>query len=238
MEVNMQEEKIWFLKQMKLFEGMNAEKQIHELDQITQHKHYKKNEPVLLPGDQQRRIYLLKKGHVKLCRISPHGKSVTVAILDPGEIFGEINALANRPSTIVAEALSTLESVTVCEIQYDDFEDYLHRFPEIAVKVLKLVGAQTAQLESRLEDLAFRSVPSRLASLLIDLSEKYGERSAAGIQISLRLTHQNLADLVGATRETVSLIIGEFGRMGIISRKTGHISILEKRQLMQLIKKC
>ncbi len=234
----MQEEKIWFLKKMKLFEGMNAEKQVHELDLITQHKQYKKNEPVILPGDRKRRVYLLKKGHIKLCRLSPDGKSVTLAILDPGEIFGEMRALDNRPSTVVAEALNTLESVTVCEINHDDFENYLLRFPEIAVKVLKLVGAQTAQLESRIEDLAFRSVPSRLASLFVDLSSKYGERSSTGMRISLRLTHQNLADLVGATRETVSVIIGEFARMGIIARNKGHISLLDKRKLMQLLKDC
>ena len=231
----MEKEKIWYLKRLKLFEGPGAEEQIRELDKIARHKQYKKNQTVFLPGDRQRLVYLLKKGHIKLCRISPNGKSLTVALLEPGEIFGEIEALDNRPTAAVAESLNALEAVTVCEIQHKDYVRYLHQFPEIAIKVLKLVGARARQLEARMEDLAFMSVPSRLANLFIELSEKYGEESSSGIQIRVRLTHQNLADLVGANRETVTAILGEFRRGGIITQKKGYFSLLDKDRLEQIL---
>ena len=230
----MEEEKIWYLKRLKLFEGPGAAEQIRELDKIAHHKHYKKNQTVFLPGDRQRLVYLLKKGHIKLCRISPQGKSLTVALLEPGEIFGEIEALDNRPTAAVAESLNALEAVTVCEIQHKDYERYLHRYPEIAIRVLKLVGARARQLEARMEDLAFRSVASRLANLLIELSEKYGDPSSGGVRIRIRLTHQNLADMVGANRETVTAILGGFRRTGIIIQKNGYFFIIDKESLEEI----
>ncbi len=230
----MEEEKIWYLKRLKLFEGPGAAEQIRELDKIAHHKHYKKNQTVFLPGDRQRLVYLLKKGHIKLCRISPLGKSLTVALLEPGEIFGEIEALDNRPTAAVAESLNALEAVTVCEIGHKDYERYLHQFPEIAIRVLKLVGARARQLEARMEDLAFRTVPSRLANLFFELAEKYGEPSDGGTRIRLRLTHQNLADLVGANRETLTAIIGEFRRKGMVTQSKGYFSIVDKGSLGQL----
>lgn len=229
----MEKEKIWYLKRLKLFEGPNAEEQIRELDKIARHKQYKKNQTVFLPGDHQRLVYLLKKGHIKLCRISPQGKSLTVALLEPGEIFGEIEALDNRPTAAVAESLNALEPVTVCEIQHTDYVGYLHQFPEIAIKVLKLVGARARQLEARMEDLAFRSVPSRLANLFIELSEKYGEESPDGTRIRVRLTHQNLADLVGANRETVTAFLSDFRRQKLLAQHKGYFFILEYDKLCQ-----
>ena len=230
----MDEEKIWYLKRLKLFEGIGKGEQLLELDKIAHHKQYKKDETIFLPGDRRRTVYLLKKGHIKLCRISARGKSITLAILEPGEIFGEMEALTDSPRTTVAESLDPIEPVLVCEILHDDFERYLCLFPEIAVRVLKLAGAREKQLESRIEDLAFRSVPARLANLFLDLSKKYGKSSSAGLRISLRLTHQNLADLVGANRETVTTVIGEFVKAGMITQKSGYISILDKHRLAQI----
>ncbi|MGB0909106.1 MAG: Crp/Fnr family transcriptional regulator [Nitrospirales bacterium] len=227
----MEKEKIWYLKRLKLFEGPNAEVQIRELDKIAHHKQYKNNQTVFLPGDRRRLVYLLKKGHIKLCRISPQGKSLTVALLEPGEIFGEIEALDNRPTASVAESLNALEPVTVCEIEHKDYVRYLHQFPEIAIKVLMLVGARARQMEARMEDLAFKSVSSRLANLFIELSEKYGQESPDGFRISVRLTHQNLADLVGANRETVTSFLSEFRREGLITQNKGYFFILEKDKL-------
>ena len=230
----MKEGKIWYLKRLKLFDGVRAEEQIRELDKISRHRQYKKNQTIFLPGDCQRLVYLLKKGHVKLCRITPNGKSITVALLDPGEIFGEIEALDDRPTDTVAESLNALEAVTVCEIQHKDYERYLHQFPEIAVRILKLVGVRTKQLEARMEDLAFRSVPSRLANLFLELSQKYGDSTSSGIRIDVRLTHQDLADMVGANRETVTAILGEFRRGGLVNQIKGYFSIIDKHRLTQI----
>ena len=229
------EEKIWYLKRLKLFEGGKAREQLHALNKIAHHRQYKKNQTIFFPGDRTRSVYLLKKGHVKLCRISPNGRSIIVAILEPGEIFGEIDSISNSPTTTIAEGLGTLDAVTVCEIQHDDFERYLRQFPEIAIRVIKLVGAKTKQLESRIEDLAFLSVPSRLAKQILDLSVKYGEVSSLGIRINLRLTHQILGDLVGANRETITGIIGEWRRAGIIARKGGYTYLLDRRRLTQIL---
>ena len=134
----------------------------------------------------------------------------------------------------MAESLNPLEAVTVCEIQHKDYEQYLHQFPEIAIRVLKLAGTRARHLESRMEDLAFRSVSSRLANFLRELSQNYGEPSSSGIRILVRLTHQNLADMVGANRETITAIVGDFRRRGIITQNKGYLSILDKHRLTQI----
>ena len=117
----MEREKIWYLKRLKLFGGAGSREQIRKLNEIAHHKEYKKNQAIYLPGDRTRSVYLLKKGHLKLCRITAQGKSLTLTIIEPGEIFGELEALDNRPATSVAESLNAQEAVTVCEIHHNDF---------------------------------------------------------------------------------------------------------------------
>ncbi len=146
-------------------------------------------------------MYLLKRGRVKIANTAPNGKEVTFDILEPGEVFGELEALEGAPRTTVAEAL---DDVMICVIRRDDFDRYLGMHPNVTFKLTKLIGLRLKKIQSRVEDLVFRDVPARLAHLLSELSKSEGVADKQGIRLKVKLTHQEMANLIGCSRETVS----------------------------------
>ena len=102
-------------------------------------------------------------------------------------------------------------------------------------RLFKLIGPRIRQIETRVSELVFRATPARLAHLFIQLSERMGKPVHDGIKLQPRLTHKNLADLVGAARETVSLILGDFVREGLIRQEKSRITILNMDRLAQVI---
>ncbi len=225
-----QTKKLWYLKKINVFSELSWQ-ELKELKRITRMVSYRKNELVYLPGDPSELVYLLKKGRVKISKVSQEGREVTLAILEPGEIFGEVEVLDAGPRQSMVEAL---EPVMVCEIQREDFERYVHAYPDVGGKVLKFMGGRLRQLETRVSDLVFKSAPARLASLLLELSETMGIYENGAIQFQIRLTHQNLANLIGTSRETVSSLMGQFAQHGILQQERRYIRILDKARLAKV----
>jgi CRP/FNR family cyclic AMP-dependent transcriptional regulator len=219
--------KLWYLKRIHLFAGLSLA-ELQEMDRITRMQEVKKRQPIYLPGDPANTVYLLKKGRVKISSTAPSGKEVTFEILEPGEIFGELEALEELPRETSAEAL---EDVLICAIRREDFDHYLHEHPDLTVKLTKLIGFRLRKIHSRVEDLVFRDVPARLAHVLLELSETMGIPDGAMIRLRVKLTHQEIANLIGCSRETVSTILGEFRERGLISVESRTITILDPAAL-------
>ena len=225
--------KLWYLKNMNVFAGLPW-RELRELERITRMVKYRKSDPVYVPGEPSDVVYLLKKGRVKISRLSEDGREVTLAILDAGEIFGEVEALDAVPRESMVQAL---EPVTICEISREDFCRYLHTYPEVGGRVFKLTRGRLRQIETRVSDLVFKSAPARLARLLLTLCETMGERVADEedvIQLQVRLSHQNLANLIGTSRETVSSLIGQFARHGLLRQQNRYIFILDRERLSRV----
>ena len=225
-----QAKKLWYLKKINVFSELSW-RELKELKRITRMVSYRKNEPIYLPGDPSEIVFLLKKGRVKISKISEEGREATLAILEPGEIFGEVEALDGVPRESMVQAL---ESVMVCEIQREDFDRYVQAYPEVGGKVLKFMGGRLRQLETRVGDLVFKSAPARLASLLLELSETMGIIENGSVQLQIRLTHQNLANLIGTTRETVSTLMSQFTQYGLLEQEHRYIRILDKGKLAKV----
>lgn len=220
--------KIWYLQKINLFNAMPPD-QMEELDRITRMSAVKKKETIYLPGDSSRQVYLLKSGRVKIARISEEGREVTFALLEPGEIFGELEALDDLPRDTLAEALDDSE---LCIMQQDTFLTLIRSKPELSFRLTKLIGFRMRQIESRVEDLVFRDVPYRLAHLLLQLSKDYGKETPQGILLKIKITHQEIANLIGSIRETVSTILGDFKKEGLITFD-GRKVILLKPDLLK-----
>ena len=225
-----QTKKLWYLKKINVFSELSW-RELKELKRITRMVSYRKNEPIYLPGDPSEMVFLLKKGRVKISRVSKEGREATLVILEPGEIFGEVEALDGVPRESMVQAL---ESVMVCEIQREDFDRYVQAYPEVGGKVMKLMGGRLRQLETRVGDLVFKSAPARLASLLLELSETMGIFENGSVQLQIRLTHQNLANLIGTTRETVSTLMSQFAQYGLLEQENRYIRILDKAKLAKV----
>ena len=223
--------KLWYLKQVKLFSDLN-DAEMDEMDKMTRMEAFKKKQPIYLPGDPGDFVYLLKSGRVKISKIGDDGKELTLAILEPGEIFGEVEVLEEAPRDTVAEVL---DDAHICLIRREDFEAFLKSRPQCSFKLTKLIGFRMKQIENRIEDLVFRDAPARLAHLLLSLANSFGAEASDGRAIKTKVTHQELANLIGTTRETVSLTLGQFRQAGLIAMEKRRITILNEKGLTQLV---
>jgi len=222
--------KLWYLKHIKLFAGLSW-KEMRHLQRITKMEAYPKGEMLYIPGDSSDVVYLLKKGRVKISRVHEDGREVLLTILEPGEVFGEVEALSSDHRETLVQAL---EKTLVCEIQRKDFDHYLHSYPQVGGRIIKLMGARLRTFESRIGDLVFKSASARLASVLLNLANSMGEEDRRGTRLQARLTHQNLANLIGTSRETVSTLMSQFSQCGLLTQEHRYIVILDKGRLKQV----
>ncbi len=216
-------EKLWYLKRINIFGGL-SESEMHWIDKISEMREFSKKQPIYLPGETSDKIYLLKSGKVKIKDLSEDGKEFIWDILDSGEIFGETTLFGVQSPNTMAEAL---EDVQICVLNREDFEELLKRNPEFSLRVTKLIGLRRKELQSRISDLIFRDVHTRLAHLILDLSNKYGREHKRGTLIKVKLTHYDIASLIGSTRETTTVCLNDLKREGLIDILGKRILILD-----------
>ena len=209
------------LNHARLCDGMTAA-QVQELERIARIQEVKKRRPLYLPGDSSHNVYLLTQGRIILTNIGAGGNVVTVEILEPGDLFGEFEAMERAPRDTAAEAL---DHAVVCVFAWEDFRQYLAKHPNIGLKLAHMIGWRLRRTHSRIEDLVCRDVAARLAHLLLELSQC---EAARGVRTTL--THQEIADLISCSRETVSNVLGRFRNQGLI-RFNGTLTILDEKGL-------
>jgi CRP-like cAMP-binding protein len=206
-----QHTKLWNLKNVNLFHGM-SEEQMRMVEERTVMREIRRKEVLYLPGDAGDRIYLLKRGVVKISTLTDDGKEIILALLRKGEVFGEESVLEDAPRDHMAEAY---EDALICVITRHDFMGILRAHPEMAFKVTKLVGFRLKTLRNRVEGLLFKGAPARLAQTLLDLARDHGVKDDDGVLLPLRLSQQDLANLIGVTRESVNLALADSAERGL-----------------------
>jgi CRP-like cAMP-binding protein len=182
----------------------------------------KRKEPVYLPGDPANKIYLVHSGRVKTSRVTEDGKEITISIYSQGDMFGELEVLEGGCRETMAEAL---EDICLSVIGRDDFEELLWKEPTLMFQLIKLLVRRLKRMERRVEDIAFRDVPTRLARVLLRFSTEFGIQDEIGLRINRRVTHLELANLIGSTRETVTATLNDFRRKGLIQLENHFIII-------------
>ncbi|MBS0170901.1 MAG: Crp/Fnr family transcriptional regulator [Nitrospira sp.] len=222
--------KLWFLKHIRLFDGISSSA-MHEMEKITRMEEIKKRQPLYLPGDPSSSVYLLKRGRVKIANTAPNGKEVTFEIIEAGEVFGELDVLQDTPRSTSAE---TLDDALICVIPRKEFDQYLAMHPNVTINLTKLIGLRLKKIQSRVEDLVFRDVPARLAHLLSELGKNEGDPDPQGVRLKVKLTHQEMANLIGCSRETVSTTLGQFREEGLIQTDGRTVVILQPDALVRL----
>lgn len=175
------------------------------------------------PEESGQALFLLKKGRVQLYRLSPEGKKLVVGTLGPGAVFGEMSLVGQGMHNTFAEAV---DSCVLCVMSRADVERLLQEKPSVAFRLLETMSDRLGRLERRLEEFAFKSVPARLAGLLLRL---------AGSQEDVQgYTHQQLADMLGTHRETVTLTLNEFRSAGYIEIGRKQLTICDRQALARL----
>jgi len=216
--------KIWYLKHADPFSWMN-EDQLKELAAISRMEHCAKDHRFYWTDELSDSVYLIKEGRIKLSRSNADGREVTLDLLGPGEIFGELSLSGEGQRNHTAEAV---EPSLVCIFSRQKFTEALKRHPELTFRMIKLIGFRFRELESRLEDLAFQSVSQRVRSTLRRLAEKHGIPGPDSTRLSI--TQKDLAFLIGASREAVAEELAHLKQQGLL--QTSYRSLLLKPQLL------
>lgn len=188
---------------------------------------------IYLPGDPADTVYFLKQGRVKISRLSQDGKQVTLLLLESGSFFGEMSLLEpNSDHENIAEAI---EDILLCHTPKRNFEEFLSRNPKLSLKIMKLIGLRLNTIENRLEDILFLSAEARLIKLLRQLAHEHGQAVTDGVKISLKLTHQDLGQLIHVTRQTVTDILNQLQMQGLLSTERRYLilrpAILQEHRL-------
>tara|TARA_R110002095_G_scaffold2155_3_gene9129 strand:- start:5097 stop:5852 length:756 start_codon:yes stop_codon:yes gene_type:complete len=218
----------WYLKNCDLFERLSQD-QIAQVERNSSVRQFGRGNLVYLPTESSDSVFLLLSGRIKLYHITGEGKQALLALIEPGELFGELAILGGGDREEYAEAM--LKS-TILRIPGPIIQTLMEQHAAVSLGVTKLMGLRRQRVEQRLKSLLFRSNRDRLTYLLLDLAEKYGRLTAQGVLINIKLSHQELASIIGSTRETVTVLLGEMQdersidiqKRQIILRKAQHLA--------------
>jgi CRP-like cAMP-binding protein len=218
----MHETKLTYLSNIEIFQDLTTS-ELAEMDRQITMSTCEPGRIFFMPEDSGEVLFLLKKGRVQLYRISPNGKKLVVATLGPGTIFGEMSLVGQGMHNTFAESV---DECLLCVMSRADVERLMREKPKVAFRFLESLGDRVTQLESRLEDIAFKSIPARLASMLLRLADEQGD----GTRVS-GYTHQDLGEMLGTYRETITQTLNDFKASGLVEISRKQITILDRDQL-------
>jgi len=185
---------------------------------------------VFSEGDAGDRLYVIVDGKIKLGTSSTDGRESLLAILGPGEMFGELSLFDPGPRTATATALT---ETTLLGLGHDALGPWLNGRPGVAQALLKALSQRLRRTNENLSDLVFSDVPGRVAKALLDLNEKFGEKRSDGLYVEHDLTQEELAQLVGASRETVNKALADFVQRNWIKLEPRAVLILDLDRLVK-----
>ena len=193
-------------------------------------KLYRKGEIIYQPGDIDDSLYYIKEGKVKLAYLDESGRKLTLAILGAGEIFGEMVLIGQRRRELLAQVL---QDARIYEIERERFMQLIQQKPWLVLEVLELFGQRTLEIQQKLEDLVFKDITTRLSRQLLRLIEEHGQRTEEGIRIDFKITHKELADLIGSARENTTSALNLLEKEGILDKRRYQIIIKNEEKLKE-----
>jgi CRP/FNR family cyclic AMP-dependent transcriptional regulator len=218
--------KVGYLKTVDIFQDLGDE-DLEALDSSITMIPCEIGKIFYAPEDTGEALFIIKEGKIQLYRISPDGRKIVTNTLSPGTIFGEMSLIGQGMYDSFAEAI---EDCAVCKMDRVDLERLLLGKPEVALRVLEVIGKRLVEVEARLEDIAFKTVAGRLASLLLRLMKEQGKTITG-------FTHQNLADAIGTYRETTTQTLNRLKAQGLVDTGRKRIQILDPEGLHLIAEK-
>ena len=200
---------------------------------MAQRRWFKRGEVIFHKGDPGETLFMIVQGQVKIVLPSEMGEEALLAVLDEGEFFGELSLIDEQPRSATIVASEPTETLV---LHRDAFLKALTQAPELAIDMLRVLSRRLREADEFVEDAVFLDVPGRLAKKLLQLAEAYGHPTGeGGTTIGLRLTQQELATMVGATRESVNKHLRAYRSRGIIELDHQRIIIRKPDDLARRI---
>ena len=215
-----------------LFKQVSPE-QAGELIEYLNQGVYNRGDVIFRQGSTDHRMYLLESGRVKLIRESADRRVQLLSIHAPGEMLGEIPVFDPKGGPRTASALAMHDGTQVVWLEREVLFHWLDEYPKVAVDMLQVMAGRMRDNNERISDLVFMDVPARLAKTLINLASRFGEPIEAGVKVPHDLTQEELAQLVGSSRETVNKALMDFANRGWIARDGRSIVIYQPGMLIR-----
>lgn len=213
-----------------MFGGLAAADQ-RELDALSRRRRVPAGSMFYRPGEPLSHVYFVEQGCVKVGFLSAAGREITVDYLDRGELFGAVGLGPDHGGQLFARAW---EDVVVREMTRYDYEAFISRRPLLVCQINRILDGRLAKVQRRLQQLLFLDMRERIVQVLSDLIPTYGDPVDGGVRLRLRLTHQDIANMIGATREATSQVIGHLRRAGALAFDQKHPVLLTPGQAPSL----
>jgi CRP/FNR family cyclic AMP-dependent transcriptional regulator len=224
------EEKLRLLSMVDILEPLSRE-EIDELSRLIPDTHYQRGQVLYTPQERSEALFMLKRGRVRIYRVGSDGREFTLTVVGPGTVFGEMSLTAQRLENAYAEAM---DPTIVCKMKRHDLERLVMDKPQVGLKVMSVLSERLSLAEERMEDIALKEVPARLASFILQLVESEGVMTAEGPKIPTRYTHRQLATMIGSKRETVTKAFTLLQQAGAVELKRRKIHVKDMEALKRV----
>ena len=222
---------MWYLRKIPLLEGVDQVR-LQQLAAAVEIREIPRRQVIYLPGDPGDRVFFINGGRVKCSKVTRDGKELTLAYRGAGQLFGELCIIDGTPRDEMAEAM---KNAIITEVPRELFTELLQTDNKLCFNFACIIGDRRRQIETKLEHLVFRDVQAKLAALLLDLGKEYGVECEDGLQIGLKITHQEMANLIGSTRETISLTLAQFKKKSLLDLN-GRTVVLKDQEGLTAMK--
>ncbi|MBF8965485.1 Crp/Fnr family transcriptional regulator [Pontibacter sp. FD36] len=226
----MAQTKLWHLENFSMLHIL-SKSEMEAMDRMAVMRNMPRNQVIYFPEDTSDTVFLLKKGKVKISRLSESGKEMILAILGPGEIFGELSITGQVKREEIAEAT---EDAVICSVSISDFQRMMEMNPKFNLQVTKFIGFRLKKIQSRLEGLIFKTAEQRVRYLLKELAEEHGRQIINNPEervVKMRLTHEDIAKLSATSRQTVTTVLNDLEKHGLISYDRSRIFVRKYSEL-------
>jgi len=228
--------KVWFvtkaadesvIRTAPLFSALNDEEAASLRASMTQVK-VSKGHTLFKEGDEGDRLYVVLEGKLKLGTTSIDGRENLLSILGPGEMFGELSLFDPEPRTATATAVTDAKLLALA---HDQVIGLVTRHPQASLELLRRLAQRLRKSNEILADLVFADVPGRVAKAIIDLGARFGQQKDDGLHVNHDLTQEELAQLVGASRETVNKALADFASRGWVRLEPRAVVVLDYERI-------
>ena len=223
--------KLWYLENFNLFSNLNKDEMM-KLNNLVKDTNTEKDTPIYFANEPSKTIYFLKTGRVKISKYLSDGSEKILAIINPGEVFGEMAYFDEGERTDFA---ITIEPSLICAINKNDFSEFVNKNPSLNINLTKLLGLKLKSFSERVEDLIFKDSNNRILSFIIRYAEKNGKKIGDQIFIKPFLKHENIGQLTACSRQTVNYLLTDLRDKGIIDFDRNKLVINNIKKLQSLI---
>lgn len=216
-----------FLRQVSLFSDL-SDKDLRELEAVVRERSFRKNEVIFHAQEPGNALFVIKRGRVKISMDDKSGREIILRIFAAGDFFGEMSLLDGEPRSATVSALEPCQALILFR---EPFVEFVARRPEVVMKMLTALSRRLRKADEKISRLAFSDAYEKVASVLMEIIEERKIPLRIGTEIPISLTRKELAELVGLSRETLTRVLADFQKAGLVRIEEHSIAIIDPQKL-------